>query len=180
MSPDDKQGNGNGGDAEEVFAALLKQQPTKRDQQIEELQEKLTAEQDARKEERFIFIVLIVILLDIVFFTVMPSFGGPLALLILQLLVFIPLARRPAHPSWRERRYCQGARHERQRPGYGRPRDQRRFAPSHRNPNAQPHHPHGRYRRRGRRPYRHTSKSLVSNQAPASVGANLSGQHDTS
>ena len=33
-------------------------------------------------------------LLNVVFFAVMPTFGGPLALLVLELLVLIPLARR--------------------------------------------------------------------------------------
>lgn len=38
--------------------------------------------------------MILVALFDIVFFSVMPSFGGPLALLLLQLLILIPLARR--------------------------------------------------------------------------------------
>lgn len=76
------------------IGALLTDEPTQRDALIQELQEDLTAEQDARKEERFLFIVVCVLLLDIAFFSVMPSFGGPLALLILELLILIPLARR--------------------------------------------------------------------------------------
>lgn len=76
------------------FNVLLPDQPTKRDQQIEELQEALANERDARKEERFIFVVLLILLFDVVFFTVMPSFGGPIAILVLQLLILIPLARR--------------------------------------------------------------------------------------
>lgn len=35
-----------------------------------------------------------VILLNVVFFSVMESFGGPLALLVLQLLILVPIARR--------------------------------------------------------------------------------------
>src|SRR6056297_3058298 len=69
-------------------------EPTKRDQQIQELQEELTAERDARREDQFFCILVAVVLLDVVFFTVMPTFGGPLALLVLELLVLIPLARR--------------------------------------------------------------------------------------
>ena len=77
------------------FAAVLAEgSDSKRDEQISELQEQLIHEQDARKEERFIFIVCLVLLLDIVFFSLMPSFGGPLALLILELLILIPLANR--------------------------------------------------------------------------------------
>lgn len=77
------------------FGALVKEADlTKRDEQISELQEQLAYERDARKEERFFFLVLLVLLLDVVFFTVMPTFGGPIALFILELLILIPLAKR--------------------------------------------------------------------------------------
>lgn len=79
---------------DDSFEGLLNEQPTKRDEQIEELQKQLTAEKDARREERFIFIVIAILLLDVVFFSVMPTFGGPLALLVLELLILVPLARR--------------------------------------------------------------------------------------
>lgn len=67
---------------------------TKGDKQIETLQEQLAKERDARLEERFVFIVLLVLLLDVVFFSTMHNFGGPLSLVVLELLVLIPLARR--------------------------------------------------------------------------------------
>lgn len=76
------------------FSSLLSEENGKKDQQIAELQADLAAERDARREDRFVGIVIIVILLDISVFTVMPTFGGPLALLVLQLLVLIPLASR--------------------------------------------------------------------------------------
>jgi hypothetical protein len=76
------------------FSILTSTDVTVQDQQVSELQKQLVDEKDARKEDRFVFIVLIVLLLDVVFFTVMPTFGGPLALLILELLVLIPLAKR--------------------------------------------------------------------------------------
>lgn len=76
------------------FDALFDQSISNKDRQIEELQNQLAAERDARREDRFVGIVSIVCLLDVVFFTVMPTFGGPLALLVLQLLILIPLARR--------------------------------------------------------------------------------------
>ena len=79
---------------EKDFGVLVKPEPTNQDLQVGELAEKLSYEKDARQEERFIFIVLIIMLLDVVFFTVMPTFGGPIALLILELLVLIPLAKR--------------------------------------------------------------------------------------
>ena len=37
---------------------------------------------------------VVVLLLDVVFFSVLPTFGGPLALILLELLVLIPLAKR--------------------------------------------------------------------------------------
>ena len=76
------------------MSGLAVSQPTKQEQQIQELQNDLAAEKDARQEDRFFFIIIVVILFDIVFFTLMPTFGGPLALLVLQLLILIPLARR--------------------------------------------------------------------------------------
>ena len=66
----------------------------KEDEQIEQLQEQLAGERDARKEDQFIFIVICVVLLDVVFFSVLDNFSGPLALLFLQLLVLLPLARK--------------------------------------------------------------------------------------
>lgn len=76
------------------IGALLSRPATPRDEQIEKLQEDLAKERDARREDQFVFIVIIVLLLDVVFFTVTPSFGGPLALLALELLILIPLANR--------------------------------------------------------------------------------------
>ena len=73
---------------------LGKIEPDPRDEQIQKLQDALSREKDARKEEHFVVIIFVIILLDIVFFIQMPSFGGPLAILILELLILIPLARR--------------------------------------------------------------------------------------
>ncbi|MEP7173722.1 MAG: hypothetical protein ABI705_09570 [Aestuariivirga sp.] len=76
------------------FDVVVAVEASKQDKLIQELQERLTKEEDARKEDRFIAIVCLVLLLDVVFFSVMPSFGGPLALLVLELLILIPLAQR--------------------------------------------------------------------------------------
>ena len=76
-----------------TFDALVKDEPTKQDKQIERLQKLLTSEQDGRREDRFVGLVLLILLLDVVFFTVV-SFGGALALLVLELLILVPLARR--------------------------------------------------------------------------------------
>lgn len=81
-------------DRDNSFESLLSEGESKVDRQIYELQRELEYEKDARKEERFVFILIIIILLDIVFFSVQPSFGGPLALLILELIILIPLAKK--------------------------------------------------------------------------------------
>lgn len=73
---------------------LIPNQPTKQEELIEELQEELTAERDARREDRFVFICVGVLLLDVMVFSVMPNLGGPIAILVLELLILIPLARR--------------------------------------------------------------------------------------
>lgn len=76
------------------LSALAELPVSKKDQQIQELSEQLAQERDGRREDRFVGIVLLVLLLDVVFFSLMPSFGGPLALLVLELLILIPLAKR--------------------------------------------------------------------------------------
>ncbi|WP_339760075.1 hypothetical protein [uncultured Hoeflea sp.] len=82
------------GEGSKSFGAMVSPEPSNQDKLIEELQEQLEHERDGRKEDRFMGIVCLVLLLDVVFFTVMPTFGGPLALLVLELLILIPLARR--------------------------------------------------------------------------------------
>ena len=62
--------------------------------QIEKLQEELTEERDGRREDRFFGIFALVLLLDIILFYVMDSWAAPLAIVILELLFLIPLAKR--------------------------------------------------------------------------------------
>ncbi len=76
------------------IAQIVSGEPTRRDEQIQALQESLAEERDARREERFIFITVTVLLLDVVFFSVLDGIGGPIALVIVELLILIPLAKR--------------------------------------------------------------------------------------
>jgi hypothetical protein len=76
------------------MSGLAVSQPTKQEQQIQELQDDLAAERDARREDQFVFIMASVILFDIVFFTSMPTSAGPISIVVLQLLVLLPLARK--------------------------------------------------------------------------------------
>ena len=75
-------------------ALLDYEQTSPRDEEIDRLSSQLDHEKDARKEERFLFVVVTVLLLDVVFFSVMPTWTGPLALLILELIILAPLAAR--------------------------------------------------------------------------------------
>ena len=70
------------------------QQPTAQDKQIQELEDALEKAKDRIKEERFIWIIIFIILFDVVFFSNMESFFGALVIFILELLILIPLARR--------------------------------------------------------------------------------------
>ena len=76
------------------IGTLVDDEPHGDEQAIEKLGARLEKEQDARREERFVGILVILVLFNIVFFTLMPSSGGPIALLILQLLILIPMAQR--------------------------------------------------------------------------------------
>lgn len=78
----------------ETLEDLLPGEPSKQDELVANLQEDLARERDARREDRFLFIVISVLLLDVVFFSVMDTFGGPIALFILELLILVPLAKR--------------------------------------------------------------------------------------
>jgi hypothetical protein len=78
---------------DKAFSVLVRNEPTKQDKQIETLQKQLAHEQDGRREDRFVGIVLLFLMLDVVFFAVI-SFGGALALLVLELIVLVPVARR--------------------------------------------------------------------------------------
>lgn len=66
----------------------------KRDELISRLQQEVQREKDARLEERFVGIVSLVVLLDVVFFSVMDNFGGPIALLVLELIALCAIAKR--------------------------------------------------------------------------------------
>jgi len=79
---------------DKVFDQLLIDEEGKWAEQVSDLQEQLEKERDARREDRFVYLTLLTILLDVVFFSVMPNLGGPIALLVLELLILVPLAKR--------------------------------------------------------------------------------------
>jgi hypothetical protein len=59
-----------------------------------ELEEKLQAERDARSEERFVWVVVCVILVDVLWFRNAPNAAIPVVVLVLEILIFFVLARR--------------------------------------------------------------------------------------
>lgn len=78
----------------EDFAIFLTEELTKQHKQIQELQKTLSKEKDARQEERFFGILLLTILFNVLIFMPMQSWGGPISILILELIVLFLLARR--------------------------------------------------------------------------------------
>lgn len=78
----------------EIDSKLLSDQPSKHDEQIQELTNLLAKEKDHRKEERLLWIFISIILLNITFFTSMESFLGPLVIGLLQLIGLTVIATR--------------------------------------------------------------------------------------
>jgi len=58
------------------------------------LADELEAAKDARKEERFVWITVVVILVDVLWFKDSPNPALPFVVLVLQLILLIVLARR--------------------------------------------------------------------------------------
>lgn len=74
---------------------VLKDMPeTIQDDQVAELEKALTAEKDARREERFLFIFILIILINFVLFNASENWGAPVTLMILELLFLAFLAKR--------------------------------------------------------------------------------------
>lgn len=66
---------------------------SKTDEQINKLQEMLTRERDGRREDRFMFVAVATILLDICFFSVTNA-GAAVGIILLEVIVLFILARR--------------------------------------------------------------------------------------
>src|SRR3990167_787253 len=71
----------------------------KKDAAIEALQDKLEKEIALRKEERFCWIVVFITLLNAFFFARFDNWGSPIALLILELIPLVILARKFGVPD---------------------------------------------------------------------------------
>ena len=69
-----------------LLFTIKNEQETQQTNEIAALQEQLTTEKDARKEERFLFIFAITILINFVIFNASENWGAPVTLLILELI----------------------------------------------------------------------------------------------
>ena len=78
----------------ESFLKNLKHETTKRHEQIQELQQRLSEEKDSRKQERFFGILGFLILFNVIVLTPMQTWGGPISILILELIALVLLASR--------------------------------------------------------------------------------------
>lgn len=67
---------------------------SKKDSALASLEERLQDEKDARMEERFIWIVVCVILIDVVWLRTSPNATFPIVILILELIALLVIARR--------------------------------------------------------------------------------------
>lgn len=66
----------------------------KKDDALAALGERLQAEKDARMEERFIWVVACVILIDVIWLRTSPNPTFPIVILILELVALLIIARR--------------------------------------------------------------------------------------
>jgi len=80
-------------DWNDVDKSFSEDKESKEDKAIAELESQLNKEKDARREDQFVFIFVCVILLDVVFFTVIDGLAA-IALVVMELLILFPLARR--------------------------------------------------------------------------------------
>lgn len=75
-------------------AALAVEETDKKDEAQGRLADELEAVKDGRKEERFMWIVVVTILLDVMWFADSSNPTLPVVVLFLQLIVLVILARR--------------------------------------------------------------------------------------
>lgn len=67
---------------------------SKKDAQIADLQTEIEGLKDCRNEDRFLFGLIILILFDVIFFSHTEGWGAPLAILVLELIVIMIMARK--------------------------------------------------------------------------------------
>ena len=73
---------------------LLDVDATPTDEALEALQNELIAEKDARREERFIWFTVVVVVFDALVFIQMDNWTGPLIIGVIELLLLVALGRK--------------------------------------------------------------------------------------
>jgi len=81
---------------QEDFDKLLEKtdETTNKDRVISDLEERIQSLEEQLLEERFYWVFLIVIFFDTVFFLHMENWGGPIAILILEVIGLIAFAKK--------------------------------------------------------------------------------------
>ncbi|MCF6322977.1 MAG: hypothetical protein L3J89_01415 [Gammaproteobacteria bacterium] len=76
------------------FDQIISAKGTVKDQQIEKLENELQREKEGRQEDRFVALLITVMIIDLAAFPSMESWGGPVSILIIQLFLLIVAANR--------------------------------------------------------------------------------------
>lgn len=77
-----------------IFFGAPTSDPTRKDELIQSLQSQLDDERDRRKEERFIWLVIVILMFDAFTFPAMQTWTGPIIIGLIQLIIVIVLGRR--------------------------------------------------------------------------------------
>lgn len=67
---------------------------SKKDMQIAELQSEIVSLKDCVNEDRFVSLLIILILLNVIFFSHTEGWGAPITILVLELILLFILARK--------------------------------------------------------------------------------------
>lgn len=68
--------------------------PSGIDEALDAVQRELTAEQDARREERFVWMCVVIMLFDIFTFKEMETWSGPVIIGVIQVIFIIAVGRK--------------------------------------------------------------------------------------
>lgn len=79
---------------DKLLGSLEKVQEDQKDKQIQDLQNELAKEKDARDEERFFYIICLVILFNIAIFSGISNWAVPIVVGIFELIFIFFLAKR--------------------------------------------------------------------------------------
>lgn len=80
--------------SKEAGSLKFPESPSTEDDLIDSLQSQLIDERDRRKEERFVWLVVVVLMFDAFTFQDMQTWTGPIIIGVIQLLIIVVLGRR--------------------------------------------------------------------------------------